>query len=85
MNTIYLTSGFFNSFHRVFDVPKGTCTCITVSSREDGSEQDVFEILASYGVNCVRIRVWNDPYDGEEHGYGGNCDAAAAAEMGARV
>ena len=53
---------------------------------EDGSEQDVFKILAGYGVNCVRIRVWNDPYDEEGHGYGGgNCDTAAAAEMGARA
>ena len=53
---------------------------------EDGSEQDVFDVLAGYGVNCVRIRVWNDPYDEEGHGYGGgNTDTKAAAEMGRRT
>lgn len=29
----------------------------------DGKEQDVFETLAQSGVNYIRLRVWNDPYD----------------------
>ena len=29
----------------------------------DGEEQDVFMTLAQAGVNYIRLRVWNDPYD----------------------
>lgn len=29
----------------------------------DGTEADVFKILAESGVNWVRFRIWNDPYD----------------------
>ncbi len=53
---------------------------------EDGTEEDVFKILADSGVNCVRVRVWNDPYDENGNGYGGgNCDIANAAEIGRRA
>ena len=52
----------------------------------DGNERDLFEILAESGINTIRVRVWNDPYDAEGRGYGGgNCDAAAAAEIGRRA
>ena len=52
----------------------------------DGTERDLFEILASCGINMIRVRVWNDPYDAAGHGYGGgNCDASAAAEIGRRA
>ncbi len=53
---------------------------------EDGEEEDIFKILADSGVNYVRVRVWNDPYDSEGNGYGGgNCDVATAAKIGARA
>ena len=40
-------------------------------------------MLADAGVNWVRIRVWNDPYDADGNGYGGgNCDVEAAKIMG---
>lgn len=52
----------------------------------DGREQDIFQTLAQAGVNWVRVRVWNDPYDGAGHCYGGgNNDAEAAAEIGRRA
>lgn len=52
----------------------------------DGEEQDVFMTLAQSGVNCIRIRVWNDPYDENGNGYGGgNNDLAAAIELGQRA
>ena len=52
----------------------------------DGSEQDVFKTLAQNGVNYVRVRVWNDPYDAEGNGYGGgNCDIDTAVELGKRA
>ena len=53
---------------------------------EAGEEEDLFKILADAGVNYIRVRVWNDPYDAAGHGYGGgNCDAATAAIIGARA
>lgn len=52
----------------------------------DGEEQDVFMTLAQSGVNYIRLRVWNDPYDEEGHGYGGgNNDVATAIELGRRA
>jgi arabinogalactan endo-1,4-beta-galactosidase len=52
----------------------------------DGMEQDVFRILAEHGVNCIRVRVWNDPFDAAGHGYGGgNCTADTALEIGKRA
>lgn len=52
----------------------------------EGEEQDVFMTLAQAGVNYIRLRVWNDPYDAEGHGYGGgNNDVAKAIEMGQRA
>ena len=40
-------------------------------------------LLAESGVNWVRLRVWNDPYDKEGHGYGGgNNDLEATITMG---
>ena len=42
-----------------------------------------FELLAQAGVNCVRLRVWNDPYDKNGNSYGGgHNDLNAALEMG---
>ncbi len=53
---------------------------------EDGEEQDIFQTLADAGVNYIRVRVWNDPYDEDGNGYGGgNNDVEKAAEIGARA
>lgn len=53
---------------------------------EDGQEQDIFKTLAENGVNYIRVRVWNDPYDENGNGYGGgNNDTAKAAEIGRRA
>lgn len=52
----------------------------------DGTEQDVFTTMAQAGVNYARIRVWNDPYDEDGHGYGGgNNDLATAIALGKRA
>lgn len=51
-----------------------------------GEEQDVFKTLAEAGINTVRVRVWNDPYDAEGRGYGGgNCDMDRCVEIGKRA
>lgn len=52
----------------------------------EGEEQDVFKTLAQSGVNYIRLRVWNDPYDENGKGYGGgNNDVATAIELGTRA
>ena len=31
----------------------------------DGQPADLFTILADSGINYIRVRVWNDPYDSQ--------------------
>ncbi|WP_349428000.1 glycosyl hydrolase 53 family protein [Microbacterium sp. LWS13-1.2] len=51
-----------------------------------GQPADLFEMLAADGVNSVRVRVWNDPYDATGRGYGGgNVDVDRAVEIGERA
>ena len=53
---------------------------------EAGIKQDPLLTLAENGVNMVRVRVWNDPYDANGNGYGGgNCDTANAIAIGKRA
>ena len=53
---------------------------------ENGKEEDLFKILADSGVNYIRGRVWNDPYDEDGNGYGGgNNDVEKAATIGKRA
>jgi len=55
-------------------------------SDADGTERDVYAILAAHGINYIRVRVWNDPYNADGRGYGGgNCDLANAIEIGKRA
>ena len=52
----------------------------------EGNEADLFRILADNGINYIRVRVWNHPFDDEGRGFGGgNCDISAAAEIGRRA
>lgn len=37
---------------------------------DHGEQKDLFDILKSYGVNSVRLRLWNDPYDEKGSPYG---------------
>jgi len=53
---------------------------------ENGAEQDLLKILADNGINYIRVRVWNNPYDSEGNGYGGgNCDVKKACAIGSRA
>lgn len=46
----------------------------------------MFETLAQSGVNYIRLRVWNDPYDENGNGYGGgNNDLTTAMKLGVRA
>ena len=52
----------------------------------DGKEQDVFKTLSENGINYIRVRVWNHPYDKNGNGYGGgNCDIENALAIGKRA
>lgn len=52
----------------------------------DGKEADVFKVLSDSGVNYIRVRVWNNPYDEKGNGYGGgNNDIEKAIEIGKRA
>ncbi|OUM57500.1 glycoside hydrolase family 53 protein [Piromyces sp. E2] len=52
----------------------------------NGQQQDLFEILANVGVNCIRVRIWNTPKttSGKIYG-GGNNDLEVAKTIGSRA
>lgn len=53
---------------------------------DDGEEKDAIEILRSYGANSVRLRLWNDPYDGQGNPYGaGTNDLERTIELAKRA
>ncbi|MBQ8768597.1 MAG: glycosyl hydrolase 53 family protein [Oscillospiraceae bacterium] len=52
----------------------------------DGAEKDVYQILSENGINYIRVRIWNDPFDADGNGYGGgNCDIENAIAIGKRA
>ena len=53
---------------------------------DSGKQGDAVEILKKYGMNLVRLRLWNDPYseDGTPYGAGTN-DLARTIEMAKRL
>ena len=49
----------------------------------DGNHKNVYEILSDNGINYIRVRVWNDPFDAGGNGYGGgNCNIENAVTIG---
>lgn len=53
---------------------------------ELGNEQDIFTTLKDAGVNYIRVRIWNNPYDSKNQGFGGgNSDLEKAIQMGKRA
>ncbi|MCR4780918.1 MAG: glycosyl hydrolase 53 family protein [Ruminiclostridium sp.] len=71
------------------------CDISTVISLEEsgvkfydyaGNENDLFDTLKQSGVNYIRVRVWNDPFDANGRGYGGgNNDIETACKIGKRA
>lgn len=52
----------------------------------EGKPQDIFVTLKEAGVNYIRVRIWNDPYDSRGNGYGGGTsDLKKAIEIGKRA
>lgn len=53
---------------------------------EEGEPQDIFQTLRDSGVNYIRVRIWNNPFDENGNGYGGgNCDTETAVLIGQRA
>lgn len=52
----------------------------------EGKEQDIMKTLSEAGVNYIRVRIWNNPYDANGNGYGGgNNDLDTAIAIGKRA
>ena len=48
----------------------------------DGNEAPIYKVLKDAGVNWIRLRVWNDPYDVNNNTYaGGDCSEANVIQM----
>lgn len=93
-------SASISGVSQIADLPGDFCRGVDISSvlalensgveftYLDGTGGDIFEILAGAGVNYVRIRIWNDPYDSVApyKGYGGgNCNLYTAKVLGKRA
>ena len=53
---------------------------------KDGQEKELLEILKEYGVNSIRLRLWNDPYSESGVPYGaGTNDLRTTTELAKRV
>ena len=51
-----------------------------------GQEKNALEILKDYGMNLVRLRLWNDPYDEDGNPYGaGTNDLSRTMILAGRV
>uniref|UniRef100_A0A7C3RKK1 Arabinogalactan endo-beta-1,4-galactanase n=1 Tax=Dictyoglomus thermophilum TaxID=14 RepID=A0A7C3RKK1_DICTH len=49
---------------------------------DNGVQKDPLQILKDHGVNWVRVRIWNDPYDEKGNPYGGGiCDYKRMTEL----
>ncbi|MCM1165301.1 MAG: glycosyl hydrolase 53 family protein [Lachnospiraceae bacterium] len=80
--------GLTDSFYRGADVSTYLSqkeSGVTYKDFEGNTLDDAgfFELLAKSGVNCIRIRVWNDPKDGSGVTYGGgHNDLDTAVKIG---
>ncbi|MCH3972900.1 MAG: glycosyl hydrolase 53 family protein [Oscillospiraceae bacterium] len=53
---------------------------------DHGKQKDLLRILGVYGINAVRLRLWNNPYDENGRPYGGGTnDFARTAAMAKRI
>lgn len=53
---------------------------------QQGVQQDIFTTFSEVGINYIRVRVWNDPFDSSSRSYGGGVnDVETATEIGKRA
>lgn len=81
-------AGLTDSFYRGADVSTYLSqkeSGVTYKDFEGNTLDDAgfFELLAQSGINCIRIRVWNDPRDKDGATYGGgHNDLDTAVQIG---
>lgn len=52
----------------------------------DGTQMDLFTLFQKTGINTVRLRIWNDPYDENKNPYGGGTnDFDTTIELAKRI
>ena len=52
-------------------------------SGKELNDEEFFSFLGECGINCIRIRIWNDPYDTKGNSYGGgHNDVETAVKIG---
>ncbi len=72
-------------FYKGMDIsslPRSLAEGLQVRDR-DGSEAEAFELMRKYGVNSVRLRLWNDPSCVPEAG--GYCDLEHTIRMAEKI
>ncbi len=52
---------------------------------DNGTRQDIFQILKNHDVNAVRLRLWHNPYNGEKPYGGGTNDLLTTAMLADRA
>lgn len=53
---------------------------------DQGNQKDAMEILKDYGMNLLRLRLWNHPYDEDGESFGaGTCDLATVTRLAKRA
>lgn len=53
---------------------------------DGGQEKDAMTILKDYGMNLLRLRLWNHPYDDEGNSFGaGTCDLPTVMRLARRA
>lgn len=53
---------------------------------DGGVERDILDIMKDYGVNAVRLRIWNDPWNASHESYGaGENDVPTTLAIAKRV
>lgn len=54
--------------------------------RDGDTPEEAFSLLRRFGVNGIRLRLWNDPYDGHGADYGGGvCDLPTVLTLARRA
>ncbi len=48
---------------------------------DNGTRQDIFQILKNHDINAVRLRLWHNPYNGNRIPYGGGTNDLKTTAM----
>lgn len=54
--------------------------------RDGNAPEEAFSLLRQFGINGIRLRLWNDPYDEQGNDYGGGaCDLPTVLTLARRA